>query len=135
MKLLIITNNERVNIEFMNKYEVAFLPEVNQTEILIMARDLIHTGARLIAHPMAGRIKPHETPYRSVILMPPEDRNKADIHTDPSSVIIIEDSISDTKKTLEHTAFLKYTDEMLSDLSYIDMLLIKSALDSTEASA
>ena len=58
MNLLIITNNPRVNIEFCDVEQVQFHENASQEEILRIARDCIHLGARLVAHPMAGRIKP-----------------------------------------------------------------------------
>ena len=123
MNLLIITNNPRVNIEFCDVEQVQFHENAIQEKILRIARDCSHLGARLVAHPMAGRIKPHETPYKSVLL---EERRG---ETDVNSVIIIEDSIAATRKLLEHTSMQKYDDELLPDLQLIDLLLLKSGLD------
>ena len=68
MKPVIITNNPKVQEKYNTEFKVIFRPELDQTDILKEARDYIHLGARLIMHPMMGRIKPHETPYKSVFL-------------------------------------------------------------------
>ena len=122
MNLLIITNNPKISIEFYDE-NVELHEGANQQEILRIARDYIHLGAVLIAHPMAGRLKPHETPYKSVLL---ETRSGK---TDVNSVLVIEDSIAETKKILEHTSMQKYDDELLPDLQLIDLLLLKSGLE------
>ncbi len=123
MSILIITNNPQVNHRFCGREKVEFYGEASQEDILRIARDRIHLGAKLVAHPMAGRVKPHETPYKTVLL---EDRTG---ETDANSVIIIEDSMAMTRKLLEHTATKKYSDELLPDLQFIDLQLLESALD------
>ena len=125
MKTLIITNNPKVNIEFSNKEQIDFRPEAGQEHILKAARDLIHLGARLVMHPMMGRIKPHETPYKSVFMEVPDEP----CELDTESLIIIEDSISETDKYLNNTFMKKYDDSLLPDLQYIDLLLLKTGME------
>lgn len=123
MKALIITNNPKVNIEFKDKENIEFYEDASQEQILRIARDYIHLGAKLIMHPMMGRIKPHETPYKSVFL------EKTEGEADIDSVIIIEESIAETKKLIEHTYQMKYDEQLLPDLQYIDFLLLKSGVE------
>ena len=128
MKTLIITNNPKVNIEFSNnsiKEEIDFRPDAGQEDILKASRDLIHLGARLVMHPMMGRIKPHETPYKSVFLEVPDEP----CELDTESLIIIEDSISETEKYLNNTFMKKYDDSLLPDLQYIDLLMLKTGME------
>ena len=127
MKTLIITNNPKVSIDFSNTENVQLHEDLGQDEILKLARDHIHVGARLIMHPMMGRIKPHETPYKSVYMEVPEDGRHMDLHMD--SLIIIEDSIAETQKYLEHTYMKKYDDQLLPDLQFIDALLLRSGIE------
>ena len=123
MKALIITNNPKVNIELKDKENIEFYPDKSQEEILKIARDYIHLGAKLIMHPMMGRIKPHETPYKSVFL------EKLEGTADADSVIIIEDSLAETKKLVENTYLKKYDWQLLPDLQYIDLLLLESGIE------
>ena len=125
MKTLIITNNPKVNIEFSNKEQIDFRPDAGQEDILRAARDLIHLGARLVMHPMMGRIKPHETPYKSVFMEVPDEP----CELDTESLIIIEDSISETEKYLNNTFMKKYDDSLLPGLQYIDLLLLKTGME------
>lgn len=123
MEALIITNNPKVNKELKEQEKIEFYPDADQEEILRIARDYIHLGARLIMHPMMGRIKPHETPYKSVFL------ERIEGSTDLQSVIIIEGSIKETKKLIENTYRKKYDEQLLPDLQYIDLLLLKSGIE------
>lgn len=137
MNLLIITNNYRAYTEIIDKGDSAFRgvrvdyhEDASQDEILIMARDMIYLGARLVMHPMAGRIKPHETPYKSVFLEVPDERERErGISSDFMSITIIEDSIQETKKFLTNTYMKKYDDSLLPDLQFIDYLLLKSGAE------
>lgn len=123
METLIITNNPRVEKELRETEKIEFHPQAGQEEILRRARDYIHLGAKLIMHPMMGRVKPHETPYKSVFLELCEGQ------TDMNSVIIIEDSIRETKKLIENTYKIKYDDQLLPDLQYIDLLLLQNGIE------
>ncbi len=137
MKLLIITNNSRVNeaISYngescFRNIDVDFDPDMSQMDVLVRARDMIHLGAKLVMHPMMGRIKPHETPYKSVFLEVPEEREREKgTECDLNSVIMIEDSMAETAKLLQNTFALKYDDSMLPDLQYLDYLLLKAGAE------
>lgn len=121
--MMIITNNPKINIEYSNSMEIEFYEDMDQLQILKKARDYIHMGAKLIMHPMVGRIKPHETPYKSVFL------EKCEGELDFMSLTIIEDSIAETVKLIENTVYKKYFDDLLPDLQYIDYLLITSGIE------
>lgn len=120
---LIITNNPLVKEAFGEKIEILFNEDYTDIEVLTVARDKIHMGAKLIMHPMAGRIKPHETPYKSVFL---EDIKG---QLDMTSFTIIEDSIAETKKYHAESFVIKYYDEVLPDLQFIDLELLKGAVE------
>lgn len=119
----IITNNPKVYKEFSGQFKVEFDENMDQTKILCKARNYVHLGAKLIIHPMMGRIKPHETPYKSVFL------NVLEGELDLISLTIIEDSIRETDKLLNATYRKKYDDQLLNDLQYIDYLLIRTGID------
>lgn len=123
MNELILTNNPKVNKEYSDSWNVEFHGDADQAEILRIARDYIHLGAKLIMHPMMGRIKPHETPYKSVFLV------KEEGEIDFISLTIIEDSIAETSKFIDNTYQKKYDDQLLPDLQYIDGLLLQSGID------
>ena len=132
----IVTNNPRVERELFgqDKIEIKYFADASQEEILRFARDRIHLGAKLIIHPMMGRIKPHETPYKSVFLDVPskKETENGNLNLDFESITIIEDSISETSKLLNNTYMIKYDKNNLSnmeDLAYIDYLLVSSGIE------
>jgi hypothetical protein len=131
MKPLIITNNPLVYDKFSAEEEVLFDAGASQLDILMKARDRIHLGAKLVIHPMMGRIKPHETPYKSVFMEVPEERElqNSGAASDFMSIQIIEDSIHETQKFLDNTFMLKYSDDLLPDLQFIDYILIKNGME------
>ena len=67
---LILTNNPLVPacMEGKGLYTIEFHPEKSYREILVMARDKVYGGHTLYTHPLAGSVKPNETPYKSVIV-------------------------------------------------------------------
>lgn len=141
-KYIIITNNPMVKKAYTDRNfadvvdEVRFRSDKSQTEILTEARDLIYLGAKLLIHPMMGRVKPHETPYKSVMLQLPEKGREPEDggtpETDFESVIIIEDSIAMTEKLLKNSAYIKYYDEIDGDLQFLDKLLLDSGIEELE---
>ena len=87
----IITNNEMVRDKYASQVTVEFHP-VKYTEIMRMTRDYIHAGHKLLTHPLAGSIKPNETPYKTIFL------TKSKKKMDSESLRIIEECIIACKK-------------------------------------
>ena len=67
---LILTNNPLVPacLEGKGLYTIDFRPELSYREILTLVRDKVYLGHTLYTHPLAGSVKPNETPYKSVIV-------------------------------------------------------------------
>ena len=67
---LILTNNPLVPVcmEGRGLYTIDFHPELSFREVLVLARDKVYAGHTLYTHPLAGSVKPNETPYKSVIV-------------------------------------------------------------------
>lgn len=130
-KFEIITNNPLVTDTITN---------INNTElntlidVLTLARDRVHLGAKIISHPLAGSVKPHETPYRSIILSHCRDQ------LDFQSLNTIEQAIERyhilCKKYPGHLVQTQddiaahYPEKKRSDFQLIDCQLIKSSLSS-----
>lgn len=85
------------------------------------ARDAVHLGCRLINHPLAGSVKPNESPYRSLVL------SQGGGMLDLRSLQLIEDAIAVLKKLPKrHTD--PYWQAMAADYQVIDLDLLDSAL-------
>jgi len=66
--MIIITNNPLVPTAYLIKQncdDVRYFP-MSYREILCLARDEIHSGHKLLTHPLSGSVKPGETPYKSL---------------------------------------------------------------------
>ncbi len=120
--MLLVTNNAKVRDRFGDDVELVFV-EGGHADVLARARDLVHKGHRLLTHPLAGSVKPNETPFRSVAL---ESRAGA---ADPESVALIEDGLAACRKFPPR--FLRGEDapeSMKEDFAEIDLRLIEGAI-------
>ena len=67
LDIKIITNNPLVVRCLSDYYEIEY-HEISFREILVKVRDLVYEGYELRTHPIAGSVKPNETPYKSIVL-------------------------------------------------------------------
>lgn len=118
----IITNNEMVRDKYASQVTVEFHP-VKYTEIMRMTRDYIHAGHKLLTHPLAGSIKPNETPYKTIFL------TKSKKKMDSESLRIIEECIIACKK-FGKERFPNMPENMRQDFQTIDCSLCDNAMAS-----
>jgi hypothetical protein len=124
-KFMIITNNQLVLDHYKNK-SVTFLEE-DLLELMKFVRNKIHLGHHLLSHPLAGSIKPNETPYKSILISQEKEKS-----LDYKSLKIIEDSIQMTESLIRNKKMRKWPDRILEDFSLIDYDLITSAIESAQ---
>jgi len=118
---LLITNNPLAKEKYSGKHEIEFL-EQDVQGVLIVVRDHIHRGHKLLTHPLSGSVKPNENPYKTVLL------SKSSSKTDNDSVMIIEQSIITAKKFEKRVI----QDRHLRDLQEVDLSLISNAFENTK---
>lgn len=123
MKELIVTNNPLVNEKFNTVMEVEYR-EVDFLGILEVMRNKIHSGHRLLTHPLSSSLKPNETPYKSAILT-----EKSFGTVDYDSLSIIESSIESTKKFQRDKKTPDWSPKCLEDFQVIDCSVIEQAID------
>jgi len=87
-------------------------------DVLVLARDYVHKGHKLLTHPLSGSVKPKETPYKSVVISTEAEG------LDMQSLSIIEESVA---------CYEKFADReippcALVDFMEIDCSLIESAV-------
>ena len=116
---IVVTNNPMVYERLREAHQVEH-QEKSDVELLRGVRDLIHRGHTLLTHPMAGSIKPNETPYKSIML------SKEKRGLDLQSVKIIEESIQVCEKFI-HTR-RSYEQEIMTDFQSVDCSLIEHAI-------
>ncbi|MGM0380221.1 MAG: GrdX family protein [Bacillota bacterium] len=122
-KFIVVTNNPKVKKEFKD-LDVKFLKK-DLLEVLTYVRDKIHNKHKILSHPLAGSVKPNETPFKS-ILISKQPMDKLDM----DSLKIIEGSIQVAKKLFRDKSTRKWPERILKDFSVIDLDLISSAIDS-----
>lgn len=119
-KVLIITNNPRVAV-----LPGAEFHQETLLEILTRVRNMVHNGYILISHPLAGSVKPNETPYKSVILEPTPMGA-----VDETSLRVIEGSMATAAKLLNDRPLKLRSQQIMDDYAVIDLSLIESGLQS-----
>ncbi len=122
MHKIIITNNEKVFKKYKNSYEVLFLEGSNYVDVLNETRNKVHRGYKIITHPMAGSLKPNQTPYKSIII---EEGNGV---TDYESVTLIENSIESANKFLKYKATPKWNEKILKDFETVDLSFMENVV-------
>lgn len=118
----IVSNNPLV----ADKYgELVRFIEGGVPEVFTAVRDAVHKGAVLISHPLAGSVKPNESPYKSVL---------ASSRTGPlddDSLKLIEASIDVLRKM--PVKLRNYPPQVLDDFMVIDLDLVNSAMSALPA--
>ena len=116
----IITNNPLVKAHYEAQGNLRY-EDVSYMKIFILVRDLVQKGHKLLTHPLAGSVKPNETPYRSVLIS-----LKPQVHVDVESEIIIEECIIAGRKF--SPCDRQWPPKILEDFQYVDYNLISNVL-------
>lgn len=116
-KVFILSNNPMVWRDFPGTNKL----EGTLRDVLLQARNFIHQGHRLINHPLAGSVKPNETPYKSLVLSSSKDP------LDYNSLCLIESAIEVTDKLplLERN----WGEKVDQDFQFIDLTLLRTAIE------
>jgi len=112
----------------MEEKEIPLLwVEGGYEEVLLEVRNRIHAGHRMITHPLAGSIKPYETPYRTVVISEKTDTlHMPSLQTLEQTFAILTSFKGKDGKLNSHRT---YREEDLPDLQLVDLDLIKSVVD------
>ncbi|MGI6358296.1 MAG: GrdX family protein [Bacillota bacterium] len=119
-KVLVVTNNPAADLCENDRPLTGSLLQVLQ-----IARDLVHQGHILISHPLAGSVKPNETPYKSIVLS-----SAASGQVDYESLAVIEGSLRIAERMLAEKPLPEYPERVLKDFQLIDCSLLEQALQS-----
>lgn len=122
---LLVTNNRLCFEKYRDRVRVDYLEDGSYLDVLVRARDYVQKGSRIETHPMAGSIKPNQTPFRSVLL---SDR-KMDGDEVIENELMIEDVVLMTKKFLSDRPVRKWDESIVNDFRQVDLELISGAID------
>ncbi len=89
-------------------------------DVLLLTRDQVHQGGRLITHPLAGSLKPWENPYRTIGIRSGSDLDFASLEIIESAIKKYEQFFSQQKLNSSQNL----TPETRRDFSLIDFSLI-----------
>ena len=123
MEYVLVTNNDRCRDAFQENFRVEFSPDWTYHDVLIHTRDLLHQGYRLTTHPMAGSLKPNQTPYKSILLTP--HTLKSDSLMD--DVMLLEKCIENHDKFMKNHELFHWSDKIKEDFKTVDLSLIQGA--------
>ena len=110
-EIVLVTNNDRFLSREDGNYSLMY-EENTYMDVLIAVRDRVHSNYRILTHPMAGSLKPNQTPYKSVLLI----RSEA---IDFRSLEMIESAIASAEKFMKFRTLPNWT-----DLSFIEGALL-----------
>jgi len=120
----IVTNNPEVAARWPEATEWV---DVGARGVLMHVRGLVHLGHRLLTHPLAGSVKPNESPYRSVIVS-----QNPDATIDLDSLRIIEGALAVVDR-LGEPRYHTIPPRVDADFQLIDRTLMESAVESMRA--
>lgn len=119
-KVMVVSNNPSALLADGDRFIDGDLLQVMRT-----ARDLVHQGHLLISHPLAGSVKPNETPFKSIVL---SRASKGRVDFD--SLSVMEGSMRTAVRMLQERSLPTYSDHILQDFQLIDRQLLDNALAS-----
>ena len=119
-RMRIITNNPLVRDCLSDWYQVDY-HEISYREILVKVRDLVYSGYKLYTHPIAGSVKPNETPYKSIVV----GKAPGEFSIEESNLMANAMITFDKIKPLG----VQYSDYHIKDFQLIDYTLLCGALD------
>jgi len=125
LKLNVITNNPLAKTKYPSLAE--FL-ESGSGGVLAQARDYIHSGAKLINHPLSGGVQPGVNPYKSLVVTAAIKSTAPG--TDIMSLGLIENAIGSLKEA--PAGFEGYDEKTLEDFMATDLDMLDSAMKSLQ---
>ena len=120
---LIVTNNSKVFIKYKENYNIEFIDSESMYNVLIKTRDLLHSGYKLLTHPMSGSLKSNQTPYKSILLI--KKNNEANF----DDILMIENAIDNYNKFIKNRDITNWTENIKNDFKTVDLSLISSCFN------
>ena len=120
----IVTNNPAVEQTYRDKFIIDVVSG-SYLDVLIRVRDLVHSGAIILTHPLSGSVKPNETPYKSIALAKGSTLEQ-------DSLALIENAIVVVRNLLKEEIRRMHDPRFEPDFQTIDLTLLSSAIHDKE---
>lgn len=135
-RALLVTNNPEYSGNLPASIELCHV-DGSALDALIAARDHIHSGMRLANHPLYGNFRPHQQPFRSLLLLPPsspaEETDQAGASTvclpDQESLHFIEEALQLYQSSVAKSHPSEMPECMLRDCAILDRALMKATME------
>lgn len=125
MKAIMVTNNRKCAEKWQEKLQIDFQEEWAYLDVLLAARDYIHRGYALLTHPLAGSVKPNQTPFKSVILGEESLEGAAKFR----DLELIEESIESYHKFMKNCPLPAWSEKTADDFRTIDLSLMDGVME------
>ncbi|SHJ73165.1 hypothetical protein SAMN02745751_03243 [Dethiosulfatibacter aminovorans DSM 17477] len=119
-EIVLVTNNDRFLSREDGNYTLMY-EDCSYMDVLNSVRNRVHSNYRILTHPMAGSLKPNQTPYKSVLLIKDET-------IDFKSLEMIESAIASAEKFMKFRKLPNWTEKCLRDFKTLDLSFIEGAL-------
>lgn len=125
--MMVVTNNPMVRDHLPADDLTLQWVEGEYEEVLKVVRNRIHQGYQLLTHPLAGSVKPYETPYRTVLL----SSTASELHLPSLGVLEQAFTLLASFKGKDGSlhSLRTYREEHLPDLQLVDYELLKNAIN------
>ena len=125
--MIVVTNNPMVRAHLpVNDLQFQWV-EGEYEDVLKEVRNKVHGGYQLLTHPLAGSVKPYETPYRTVLL----SVQPSTLHLSSLGVLEQAFTLLGSFKGRDGSlhSLRTYQEEHLPDLQLVDYELMKNAIN------
>ncbi|RQD68428.1 MAG: GrdX protein [Tindallia sp. MSAO_Bac2] len=129
---MVITNNPMVKNHLEKNHNNLLWVEGSYEDVLLEVRNKVHLGHHIISHPLAGSIKPYETPYRTVVISDKAEALHMQSLETLEQVFALLNSFKGKDGKLH--SLRTYREDDLPDLQLIDLDLIKPVMCKSEES-
>ena len=120
---LLITNNPLLS----KNISCSFPVEGTSLDVLRSARDYVHAGWLLLSSPLYGNLRPHQHPYRSILMEKPDS---IACSVDLPSLELIESALFIyTSQESRILSAGNVTEDVRQDFAYLDSELMKETLE------
>ncbi len=130
-RALIISNNPEF-LDYPSSMADMRFVEGDALDVLICARDLAHKGWTLANHPLYGNFRPHQQPYRSLVMLPPNQEVAAlrDDQGPFTPLGALEEALALYQSPVRKSRPEDVPEHMRKDCALIDRELLRATLES-----
>lgn len=128
-RALLISNNPDFRDNPPNSAELRFI-EGEALDVLIAARNLAHKGWTLANHPLYGNFRPHQQPYRSLVMLPPKGAPSAFNQEPFTPLQALEEALTLYQSPVKKSRPEDVPEHYRKDCALIDRELMRATLES-----